>query len=88
MGRALDRTRLRANEHHLAATPSRFATGDDLTMADLFLVPQVRNAERHGADLSACPNVLRIYATCMQLPDAIASAPDRVAAAAPAPAPY
>jgi maleylacetoacetate isomerase len=48
----------------------RFSVGDTFTMADLFLVPQVRNAERHGADLSACPHIRAIYARCLELPEA------------------
>jgi glutathione S-transferase len=48
-------------------------------MADLFLVPQVRNAARHGANLAACPRVRAIYAACLATPAARATDPDEVA---------
>jgi maleylacetoacetate isomerase len=58
-----------AYESLVAAHGGRFSAGDELTMAELFLVPQVVNAERFGADLSACPRVRAIYDACMQLPE-------------------
>jgi hypothetical protein len=47
-------------------------------MADLYLVPQVRNAKRHGANISACSRVLGIYAACMDLPEVRATDPEVV----------
>jgi glutathione S-transferase len=44
-------------------------------MADLYLVPQVRNAARFGADISACTEVQRVYAMCMETPEAVATQP-------------
>jgi maleylacetoacetate isomerase len=66
---------LSAYEAHVRDRPGRFSLGDRLTMADLYLVPQVRNAERHGADISACTRVRAIYEACMQTPEAQASDP-------------
>jgi maleylacetoacetate isomerase len=66
---------LEAYEQHLRDETGRFSRGDRLTMADVYLVPQVRNAERHGADLSGCPRVQQIYATCMELPEVQATDP-------------
>jgi len=68
---------LAAYEAHLAHTAGQFSAGDELTMADLYLVPQVRNAERFRAEISACTQVLRIYATCMETPAARASDPEQ-----------
>ena len=56
----------------------RFSVGDEISMADLYLVPQVRNAERHDVDISACPRVLAIYDACMALPEARATDPEVV----------
>lgn len=42
--------------------------GDQPTMADICLVPQVYNAERWGADLSACPRLIAITEACRKLP--------------------
>jgi maleylacetoacetate isomerase len=71
---------LAAYEEQVAPNAGRFSFGDTFTMADLFLVPQVRNARRHGADISTCTTVLRIDATCRELPDAKATSPDAVLA--------
>ena len=65
-------------EAHVRDDAGRFSVGDELTMADLYLVPQVRNAERHGADISGCRRVLEIYAACMELPEARRTDPNEV----------
>jgi maleylpyruvate isomerase len=69
---------LSAYESHVGGHAGRFSLGDRLTMADLYLVPQVRNALRHGSDISACTRVLAIYDACMQLPEVKASDPEVV----------
>lgn len=56
----------------------RFSVGDEITMADLYLVPQVRNAIRFGIDLAAYPRVAAIYAAAVETPAAQASAPETV----------
>jgi maleylacetoacetate isomerase len=65
-------------EAHVHDNPGRFSVGDELSMADLYLVPQVRNAERHGADISRCRRVLSIYATCMELPEVRRTDPNAI----------
>jgi maleylacetoacetate isomerase len=45
----------------------RFCHGDDPTLADCFLVPQVYNAERFGCDLAPYPRLMRIAASCRSL---------------------
>jgi maleylacetoacetate isomerase len=69
---------LSAYEAHVRANAGRFSLGERLTMADLYLVPQVRNARRHGVDISACPRVVAIYDACMELPEARATDPEVV----------
>jgi maleylacetoacetate isomerase len=69
---------LAAYEAHVARGGGRFSSGDRFTMADLYLAPQVRNAERFGADLSACPRVREIYAACLETPEGQATSPDEV----------
>jgi len=68
---------LAAYETHVRAEPGRFSLGDQITMADLYLVPQVLNAERFGADVSACERVLAIYAACMETEEARRTRPQR-----------
>jgi maleylacetoacetate isomerase len=71
---------LAAYEQHLAREPHRFSAGDELTMADIYLVPQVRNARRHGVDLDGCPHVRRVAMACMELPEAQTTSPDAITA--------
>jgi maleylacetoacetate isomerase/maleylpyruvate isomerase len=55
----------------------RYAVGDELTLADVFLVPQVFTALRFEVSLEPFPRAARIYQTCMQLEAAIASSPSK-----------
>jgi maleylacetoacetate isomerase len=64
---------LRTFEAKLPSHGGRFCLGDTLTMADLYLVPQCRNAERYGVSLAATPRIERIYRTCLELPEVIAT---------------
>jgi maleylacetoacetate isomerase len=61
---------LAAYEEHVRGGTTRYSLGEELTMAELYLVPQVRNALRYSADLSGCPRVCEIYAACMETPEA------------------
>ncbi len=44
-----------------------FCVGDEISFADLCLVPQIYNAKRFSVDLSVFPTVLRVYEHCMTL---------------------
>ena len=55
-------------ESMLAGRSGRFAFGNSPTMADFCLVPQLYNARRWGADISACKRLLAIDAECAKLP--------------------
>jgi maleylacetoacetate isomerase len=59
-----------AFESLLAQNPSTgiFCEGDEPTMADISLVPQVYNAQRWSVDMSPFPTVQRVAAECMKLP--------------------
>ena len=45
----------------------RYALGDAVTLADVFIVPQIFNAQRMDCNLDAVPTVMRIFDNCMQL---------------------
>lgn len=47
---------------------ANFCLGDQPTLADCCLIPQVANAQRMGCDLSAYPKLLAVYEFCQQLP--------------------
>jgi maleylpyruvate isomerase len=60
---------LRGFEAMLADSPltGTYCHGDNVTLADVFLVPQIFNAQRFDCDLAAYPNVMRIHDTCNEL---------------------
>ncbi len=58
------------------ARTGAYCHGEAPGLADLTLVPQVYNARRFDCDLTACPTVLRIDATCHALPAFAAAAPE------------
>jgi maleylpyruvate isomerase len=53
-----------------------FCFGDAVTMADVFLVPQMANALRYKVDVAAFPRLRRVYEACMKLPAFSRSHPD------------
>jgi maleylacetoacetate isomerase len=57
--------------------PGRFSVGDEPTLADVYLVPQVATAVRYGVPLEPYPRVRRIYDECMKLDSVIASSPEK-----------
>ena len=58
---------LGALEVLMARSAGRFSVGDEVTLADVMLAPQVYNAIRFKVDLAAFPTVARVYAACMEL---------------------
>jgi maleylacetoacetate isomerase len=45
----------------------RYAFGDEVTIADLVIVPQIFNARRFGCDLATAPTLTAICDRCMEL---------------------
>ncbi len=68
---------LKALEDLLANSKFRgsFCHGDEPTVADIFLVPQVYNAERFNYSLEPYPTIRGIYKLCMNHPAFIAAQP-------------
>ncbi len=54
-------------EELLQKSSGTYSFGDQVTAADVFLVPQVFGAQRFKVDLSACPNILRVSENCSKL---------------------
>jgi len=52
-----------------------FCFGDRVTMADLFLIPQIFGAHRFGVDMTAFPTLARIDAHCGDLDAFVKAAP-------------
>jgi maleylpyruvate isomerase len=57
--------------------PGRFCFGDDPTLADVCLVPQIANAERMDCPLDDYPTLRRITAACRAMPAFQAAEPGR-----------
>jgi len=62
---------------------SRYCLGDELTMADVCLVPQIYQARRFGADLTRFPRTMRAHDNAAAHDAAIASAPENSPGAMP-----
>lgn len=65
-----------AIEAHVRTFGGRYAVGDAVSLADVFLVPQVYNATRFGVDLSQFPATVDVAARAGELPAFIAAHPD------------
>lgn len=50
-----------AIEKILEKSSGKYCIGDDISIADLCLVPQVYSANRFKVDMSQYPNVMRVY---------------------------
>jgi maleylpyruvate isomerase len=55
----------------------RYCHGDEPTLADCYLVPQLYGARRFGIDLAGCPTLLRVDAALAELPAFRRAAPER-----------
>jgi maleylacetoacetate isomerase/maleylpyruvate isomerase len=67
---------LAALEAGLADRDSRFAFADHPTLADIALVPQMRNARRLGLDLGPLPRLVALDARCREVEAVRLAAPE------------
>lgn len=58
-------------------TPGRFCHGNQPTLADVCLIPQLYNARRFDCDLAAYPTLVRIETACLALPAFDSARPER-----------
>jgi maleylpyruvate isomerase len=68
---------LEAVEGAVKSTAGRYCVGDEVSLADICVIPQLYGARRFGVDLAPYPTVLRIEAACNELPAFQAAHPDR-----------
>jgi maleylacetoacetate isomerase len=69
---------MKAYEEWIQGSSGRFSVGDQITMADLFLIPQCYAALRFEIDLeNEFPTLAKIYANALQTESCQASHPDR-----------
>ncbi len=55
----------------------KYCVGDEITLADVFLVPQLLNAERFGVDMTAYPNIVAIGENLKSVPEFEAAHPTK-----------
>jgi maleylpyruvate isomerase len=67
---------LAALEELAAPAAGRFLLGDELSIADVLLVPQLYGARRNGVDVEAYPTLRRVERVCEALPEFAAAHPD------------
>ncbi|XIA65399.1 maleylacetoacetate isomerase [Bradyrhizobium sp. TZ2] len=72
-----NREGLAACEILIAHEPGPFCFGDQPTIADLCLVPQLANARRFGVDVSAYPRLLKAEAAAKEMKAFADAAPDK-----------
>ncbi|MDX3772785.1 maleylacetoacetate isomerase [Chromatiaceae bacterium AAb-1] len=70
-------TGLAALEQRLERTSGPYCFGDQLTLADICLVPQVYNAQRFGLDMAAYPAISLVHHHCQQLAAFALAAPEQ-----------
>ncbi|PKM20667.1 MAG: maleylacetoacetate isomerase [Gammaproteobacteria bacterium HGW-Gammaproteobacteria-15] len=70
-------TGFNALEQRLKQSAGQFCFGDEVTLADLCLVPQVYNAQRFALDMSAFPTVMAVHHNCQQLAAFALAAPEQ-----------
>jgi len=54
-----------------------FSHGDQVTLADICLVPQIFNAQRFEVDLDRFPKMMSVFKRCMAMPDFVAAQPSK-----------
>lgn len=64
-------------EKRLEKEAGKFAYGDEITMADIVLVPQYYNALRFKLDMSRFPTIERVCKNAMNVPEFIQSSPQQ-----------
>jgi maleylacetoacetate isomerase len=57
-----------ALEKWLKNTAGDFCFGNSITLADVFLIPQIFNAYRFNCDVAPYPTLIKIYNHCKELP--------------------
>ncbi|QUM86949.1 maleylacetoacetate isomerase [Moritella sp. 28] len=55
---------------------THYCYNDQITLADVYLIPQVYNAQRFKLDMAPYPAINRIYQYCIQLPAFYDAAPE------------
>jgi maleylacetoacetate isomerase/maleylpyruvate isomerase len=68
-----------AIEKQLETSSGKYCFGDEITLADICLVPQVYNAKRFNLDMGPFPHIVSVVEHCNQLPAFVAALPENQA---------
>jgi len=63
-------------ETKLKNCAGKYCVGNEVTIADICLIPQVYNAKRFSIDLSPYPEICKVVSACEKLPAFIKAAPE------------
>ena len=63
-------------ESELLLTHGKYCFSDEITMADVFLLPQINNGFRFKANMSLFPTVLKIYENLKNIKEFEDAAPE------------
>lgn len=66
-----------AFEQQVIKSKGKYCVGDEVTIADLCLVPQIYNAQRFNVDLTPFPETMEIVERCRKLPAFISASPEQ-----------
>jgi maleylpyruvate isomerase len=55
----------------------RYTLGDQVTLADVLIVPQIFNAQRYNCRVNHVPTIMQIFEACMQLPAFVDAQPSK-----------
>jgi glutathione S-transferase len=72
---------LQAFEAEIERCAGQYSVGDEVTLADVYLLPQVYNARACGVGLMRYPGISRVVGALEQLPAFASSRPDKQPAA-------
>jgi len=67
---------IHAVEQAVRETAGKYCVGDQVTLADAYVIPQMAKARDAGIDLSACPTLLGIEATASALSAFVEARPE------------
>jgi len=58
---------MRAFEQKISKTAGKYSLGDNISIVDCFLIPQITSSIRFGVDVSKFPTCLNVYNNCQEL---------------------
>jgi maleylacetoacetate isomerase len=66
-----------ALEHRVAVTRGQYCVGNEISLVDVCLVPQMYNAQRFGVDLTSYPNLVDVTTSLSKIRAFIQAAPEQ-----------